>query len=190
MNHEGWKRPLRSHSPATNPCPPCPLTTSLSATFAPFLNTSMSSDSTTSLGRLFQHLTTLPENKFFLISNPNLPWHNLRPFPLILSLLPGEEANPHLTSVSFQAVVAQLVTAEIPREAGRSKGKVEAPGWDSVLPCNLCLILIVILVLATRSVHTHHEVMAAIQARQPNCRPHLTSSVWAAEVWKGSFAAH
>lgn len=54
----------------------------------------------------------------------------------------------------------------------------------------MCLILVVILVLATRSVHTHHDDVAAVQARQPNSAPHLTNSVWTAEVWKGSFAAH
>ena len=66
---------------------------------------SRDSDSATSLGSLFQCLTTLLENNFFLISNLNLPWHNLRPFPLVLSLLPGEVADPHLTMTSLQAVV-------------------------------------------------------------------------------------
>ena len=38
---------------------------------------------------LFQCLTALSEDNFFLISNLNLSMHNLRPLPLILSLLPG-----------------------------------------------------------------------------------------------------
>ena len=42
-------------------------------------------DSTTSLGSLFQCLTNLLVKKFFLIPNVNLPWGNLRPFPLVLS---------------------------------------------------------------------------------------------------------
>ena len=43
--------------------------------------------------------------KCFLITNLNLLGHSLRPFPLILSHHPGEEANPHFTTTSFQAVV-------------------------------------------------------------------------------------
>ena len=57
----------------------------LSTTSKWFLNTSRDGDSTTSLGSLFQCLTTFCVKKFFLISNLNLPWLNLRPFPLILS---------------------------------------------------------------------------------------------------------
>jgi len=38
-----------------------------------FLNTSKDGDSVTSLGSLFQRLTTLSVKKFFLISNLNLP---------------------------------------------------------------------------------------------------------------------
>ena len=53
LNHYGWKRPLRSSSPTINPTPPCPLTTSLSATCTLFLKTSREGDSTTSLGSLF-----------------------------------------------------------------------------------------------------------------------------------------
>ncbi|KAK4828289.1 hypothetical protein QYF61_024954 [Mycteria americana] len=54
------------------------------------LNTSRDGDSTTSLGSLFQCLTTLLVKKFFLISNLNFPWCNLRPFPLVLSLVTWE----------------------------------------------------------------------------------------------------
>lgn len=38
-----------------------------------------------SLDSPFQCLTPLLEKKFFLMPNQNLPWHNLRPFPLVLS---------------------------------------------------------------------------------------------------------
>ncbi|XP_064911793.1 ankyrin repeat domain-containing protein 66 isoform X1 [Columba livia] len=48
-------------------------------------------DSTTALGSLFQCLTTFSMKKYFLISNVNLPWCNLRPFPLILSLATWEK---------------------------------------------------------------------------------------------------
>ena len=34
-------------------------------------------------------LTTLPEKKFFLLSNLSLLWHNLKPLPLILLLITG-----------------------------------------------------------------------------------------------------
>jgi len=53
------------------------------------LNTSRDGDSTTYLGSLFQFLTALSVNKFFLISNLNLPWCNLRLFPLSYHLLIG-----------------------------------------------------------------------------------------------------
>lgn len=46
---------------------------------------SREADFTTSLGSLLQFLTTLWVKNFFLISNLNLPWHYLKPFPLILS---------------------------------------------------------------------------------------------------------
>ena len=49
------------------------------------LNTSRGGDSTTTLGSLFQWSTTLRVKEFFLIPNLNLPWCNLRPFPLMLS---------------------------------------------------------------------------------------------------------
>ncbi|KAK4815816.1 LOW QUALITY PROTEIN: hypothetical protein QYF61_007425 [Mycteria americana] len=48
-------------------------------------------DSSTSLGSLFQCLITLSVKKNFLISSLNLPWCNLRPFPLVLSLVTWEK---------------------------------------------------------------------------------------------------
>lgn len=50
------------------------------------LNTPRDSDATISLGNPFQCLTTLSEKKCLIISSLNLLWHNLRPFPLDLSL--------------------------------------------------------------------------------------------------------
>jgi len=61
-----------------------------------FLNSSRNGDSITSLGSPFQYLTTLLEKKFFLISNLNLPYCNLRPFPPILLLIPGRRGQPLL----------------------------------------------------------------------------------------------
>ena len=78
----------------------------LSTTSKHFLNTSR--DSTTPLGSPFhcQQLTTPSKKLFFLPLNQILPWRNLRPFPLTLSLRDlGEEADPHLTTTSLQAVV-------------------------------------------------------------------------------------
>ena len=50
---------------------------SLSTTSTLFLNTSRNSNSTTSLGSLFQCLITLYMKKFFLIPSLGLPWCNL-----------------------------------------------------------------------------------------------------------------
>ena len=54
-----------------------------------FLNTSGDGDSTTSLGNLFQCITTLSEKKVFLTSNMNLPQH--------IRVVPS--AAPHKTCV-------------------------------------------------------------------------------------------
>ncbi|KAK4833077.1 hypothetical protein QYF61_027739 [Mycteria americana] len=89
---------------------------SISTSSKRLLNTSRDGDSTTSLGSLFQCLITLSVKKNFLISSLNLPWRNLRPFPLVLSLVQaisshpitcylGEETDPHLSTTSFQGVV-------------------------------------------------------------------------------------
>ncbi|KAK4816523.1 hypothetical protein QYF61_017623 [Mycteria americana] len=59
----------------------------------------MDDDSTTSLGSLFQCLITLSVKTFFLISNLNLPWCNLRPFHLVLWLVTWEK---RLTPASLQ----------------------------------------------------------------------------------------
>lgn len=81
-------------------CPPITsishYTMSLSTTSEHFLNTSRDSDSITSLGSLYHCLTTLAEKKFFLTSNFSHPWHNLRPFPLVLLLLCGRRDQPPL----------------------------------------------------------------------------------------------
>jgi len=77
----------------------------LSNTSTHFLDISRDSVSTTSLGSLFQYLITLSEKKFFLISNLNLSWHNLSPFPLVLLLLSGKKkANTHPTTALIKGV--------------------------------------------------------------------------------------
>ena len=109
-NHRivGWKRPLRSSSPTVHPTTPCLLNHNILKChiYMFFWNTSRDRDSTTPLGSRFQCLTTLSVEKFFLISNLNLPWHNLKPLPLILSLVTWEK-DTHLTTTSFQAVGEQ-----------------------------------------------------------------------------------
>uniref|UniRef100_A0A8B9M5I0 Disco interacting protein 2 homolog C n=1 Tax=Accipiter nisus TaxID=211598 RepID=A0A8B9M5I0_9AVES len=69
------------------------------------LNTFRDGDSTTSLGSLFQYLTTLLVKKFFLISNLNLPWCNLRTFLPVLLLVAWEKV---LTPTSLQPPFRQL----------------------------------------------------------------------------------
>jgi len=56
------------------------------------LKTSRDGDSTTSPGSLFRYLSTHSEKKFFLKSNLNFPWCNLRPLPLVLLLLYGRRS--------------------------------------------------------------------------------------------------
>lgn len=77
-----------------------------------FFNTSRGCDYTTSLGSLFKCLTILWEKKFFLMSNSDHPWHNLKPSLLILLLLPGERGwpSPHhnLLSGSCRAIKPPL----------------------------------------------------------------------------------
>lgn len=84
-NNYGWKKTSKIISFS------CPLTTNtahqtmfLNTTSTLSLNTSRDGDSTTSLDNVFQSLSTLPEKKFYLISNLNLLWYNLRPLPLVL----------------------------------------------------------------------------------------------------------
>ena len=88
LNGLGWKGPLRSYS--SNP-PAIGRDTSLQTRLvrAPFslaLNASREGASTTSLGNLFQCLTTLTVQNFFLISSLNLPSSSLKLVPLVLLL--------------------------------------------------------------------------------------------------------
>ena len=86
------ERPLRLSSPAVNPSPHCPLIHVPQCHIHMFLEHLQGQ----LLGNLFQCITTLVENKCFLISNRILSWCNLSPFPLILSLLPGRRGWPPL----------------------------------------------------------------------------------------------
>ena len=64
--------------------------TSISTTSPHFLNTFRHGNSTTSLNSLCQYPSALSEEKFFLITNLNLPWHNLEPLCPVLLLVTGE----------------------------------------------------------------------------------------------------
>jgi len=79
---------------------------SQSATSTRFVSTSRDGDSTTSLGSLFQCLTTLSVKKFFLISHLDFPPEQLEAIACrpIASYL-GEETNTCLSTTSFQLVV-------------------------------------------------------------------------------------
>ncbi|KAK4810582.1 hypothetical protein QYF61_007319 [Mycteria americana] len=90
-------------------------TMSLSTSSKRPLNTSRDGDSTASPGSLFQCLTTLSVNKFFLMSNLNLPWCNLRPLPLVLSLVTWEKRP---TPTSLQPPFRSLLNN--PRALSRS----------------------------------------------------------------------
>jgi len=79
---EKTSKAIQSNS---NQSPPCPLTTSLSATSPQLLNTPRDGDCTTSLGSLCHCITTLPEKKCFLTPSVNLPWWEvMRSFPLVI----------------------------------------------------------------------------------------------------------
>jgi len=91
-SHQRWKRPPRSSSPTVHQRPMfLHEIMSFTTTSKCFLNISRDGATTTSLGSPFQCLITLLEKKFLLISNLNLSWLNLRPFPLLLSLVMQEK---------------------------------------------------------------------------------------------------
>ncbi|KAK4830462.1 hypothetical protein QYF61_011186, partial [Mycteria americana] len=85
-------------------------TMSLSTSSKRPLNTSRDGDSTTSLGSLFQCLITLSVKKNFLISSLNLPWRNLRPFPLVLVPLVSSSASGPLPWIDLSALYYSLVS--------------------------------------------------------------------------------
>ena len=86
------------------------------------LNASRDGDPTASLGSLFQCLITLSVKKFFLISSLNLPWRNLRQFPLTLSLVTCKKGP---------------TTAPFLRHAGLRSGGAAAPLYSSPSPAAL-----------------------------------------------------
>jgi len=80
------------------PTEPCPSVPHLN-------NTSRDSDSPSSLGSPFYYLTTPSEKKFFLISNLNVPWYNLRPLPLVLNWSQCQQQNYQLALSGLAGVL-------------------------------------------------------------------------------------
>ncbi|KAK4829606.1 hypothetical protein QYF61_005706, partial [Mycteria americana] len=91
-------------------------------------------DSTTSLGSLFQCLITLSGKKFFLISNLNLPWRNLRPFPLVLSLVVVESKKVSPQPPLLQAKQPQLPQPLLTR-------LLRCPSLDTLQHLNVSLVV-------------------------------------------------
>jgi len=114
---------------------------SFSATSLHFLNTSRDGDSSTSPGSLFQYLTSLSEN---LISNLNLPWHNLRPLLLVLGMgevsqAGGDQAGRNSFPESTQCVKEAMCSpftnppSSLLGTTSRREGRdchLQAPYWE------------------------------------------------------------
>ena len=101
-----------------------------SATSAQLSNTSRNSDCISFLGSLCQHFTTPSDDVFLIIANLNLTWCSLWPFPLILSW--GEEANPHLATISFQVTEeSNEVSSEPPLLQTEHPSSLSCSPYDS-----------------------------------------------------------
>jgi len=126
---------LQDHLVQLQPIPTMP--TSLSATSPRFLDTSRDGDSTTSLGSPSQSNTTLSEKKFFLTSDPILPWHNLKPLLLIPSLLSQRRDQPppsgseerSLRKPSLRSLKTSKPCLSLHEEAADVDGAF--PSWDN-----------------------------------------------------------
>ena len=95
QNGPGWKGPQGSWISNPPPPPQAEPPTSIFNTRPscpgphptwPWTPPGMDGASTTSLGSLFQNLTTLIVKNFPLISSLTLPFFNIKPFPLVLLL--------------------------------------------------------------------------------------------------------
>ncbi|KAK4826637.1 hypothetical protein QYF61_010565, partial [Mycteria americana] len=102
---------------------------SLSTSSTRPLNTSRDGDSTTALGSLVQCLITLSVKKNFLISSLNLPWRNLRPFPLVLMEILYGNLLTFPLCLSVPRVQQSPGTKNSENEEG--KGNIDEPGTSS-----------------------------------------------------------
>ncbi|KAK4824589.1 hypothetical protein QYF61_016834 [Mycteria americana] len=116
-------------------------TTPLSTTSTCLLNTPRDGDSTTSLGSLVQCLTTLLVNKLFLISNLNLPWCNLRPFPLALLLVVVESNKVFPQPLFLQAEQPQFPQLPLIRLVLQTLHQLCCPSLDTLQHLNVFLIV-------------------------------------------------
>ncbi|KAK4832969.1 hypothetical protein QYF61_026795 [Mycteria americana] len=89
-------------------------------------------DSTTSLGSLFQCLTTLSVKKFFLISNLNLSLRNLRPFPLIVSLVIVESDKVSPQPPFLQAKQHHFLQPLLIRLVLQTRHQLRCPSLDTL----------------------------------------------------------
>ncbi|KAK4828136.1 hypothetical protein QYF61_023934 [Mycteria americana] len=98
-------------------------------------------DSTTSLGSLFQCLTTLSVNKFILISNLSLQWHNLKPFPLLLSLVVVERDKVSPQPPFLQANQPQFPQLLLIRLVLQTLHQLQCPSLDTLQHLNVSLVV-------------------------------------------------
>ena len=80
---------LRDQQVQCQPTPPCPLTASLCAPSVPPRTATPPAPRA-----VCATASPLLPGHFFLIPNTDLPWHNLRPSPLVLLLLPVRRGDP------------------------------------------------------------------------------------------------
>ncbi|KAK4823949.1 hypothetical protein QYF61_008335 [Mycteria americana] len=105
------------------------------------LNTSRDGDSTTSLGSLFQCLITLSVKKNFLISSLNLPWRNLRPFPLVLSLVGVESDKVSPQPPFLQAKQPHFPQPLLIRLVLQTLHQLRCPSLDTLQHLNVSLVV-------------------------------------------------
>jgi len=136
------------------------------STFTLSLNTSQDSDSTISLGSLLQCLITVSEKKFFLISNLNLPWSNLRPFLLVLLLMFlcfSCECPSHAVNIESWFMVTHLwwqLAFLHPSQLRSLKTNLCQLVWDS--PC-LCLELFSVVRISRFMAHLSQELQPQVR---------------------------
>ncbi|KAK4828356.1 hypothetical protein QYF61_026017 [Mycteria americana] len=98
-------------------------------------------DSTTSLGSLFQCLITLSVKKNFLISSLNLPWRNLRPFPLVLWLVVVESNKVSPQPPFLQAKQSQLPQPLLRRLLLQTLHQLCCPSLHTLQHLNIPLVV-------------------------------------------------
>lgn len=106
QNDWGWKTTLSSSGPTIEPtlenhhCTTCLCTTSTRLG-----KPSKDEDSTTALGSLVRAWQFFQERNCFSCPSVNLPWCNLKLFPLVLSFATWEKTDLHLTPTALQGAV-------------------------------------------------------------------------------------